>query len=208
MNFSLSALLIAALAACSSAVNHGRGKSTAADLTAQFFDNRRYEKLARHQKPKQADAGYQILPEKASPAQCNLALQRITQQPRSCAEQYMARTARNVYLPIYDWFQQPVASAGQFGADTGVSVTVVDSFNNPIAVGLPNGSGSAVTKSDLPIFNSLPFMQARSWALNYPTFIRDEAVEQASIDQVVYSDDGQLVTVIITMPVSVLPVVC
>ncbi len=206
---SLSAILISASALLSFAAA-GRSKaSNIGDLTAEFFSDRHYEKIAR-QKNKFAtnDAGYQILPPKASPAQCNLALQRISQQPRSCAEQYMARTARNVYLPIYLWFEsdQLTQTAAQFSLDNGVAVEVSDAFGNILVETTSTGT---IVNATFPIApNNVEFDEARTYALNYPTFLRDENEEVGKIQQIVFNDDAEMLLVEIMVPLNQLPVVC
>lgn len=206
----LSAILISASALLSS-VSAGRSKANnLGDLTAQFFDDRHYEKAAR-QKAKQGgrDYGYQILPSKASPAQCNLALQRISQQPRSCAEQYMARTARNVYLPVYDWFNPNLLTqtAQQFSLDNGVAVEVTDAFGQVL---VETTAAGAVVAATYPVAaTNVQFDQGRSQALNFPTFVRDESQEgNGAIQQIIFNDDAQMLLVQIVVPLAQLPVVC
>lgn len=204
----LGALLLASSSSLISAASTGRSKADVNDLTSQFFNDAHYEKIARQKnKHQHQDAGYQILPPKASPAQCNLALQRITQQPRTCAEQYLAQTARNVYLPIYRWFLDPVASALQFSSENGVSVEVSDAFNDILVE--TTAAGAVVPDKVFPVAaNKLNFDRARTFALNYATFERDEASGLGKLQQIIYNDDGQLLMIQISVPLTNLPVIC
>jgi hypothetical protein len=206
---SVSVILLSAAAALLSPAWAGRSKANIlGDLTARFFDDQHYEKIARQKNRNQhRDEGYQILPPKASPAQCNLALQRITQQPRSCAEQYMARTARNVYLPVYNWFKSELVqqTAITFSLENGVSIIVKDVYGYVLASSTPLGVVSVAAGTGP---ESVPFAAGRTTALNYPTFVREEGDSLGRIAQVVYSDDAQTVLVEITMPLIQLPVVC
>lgn len=189
----------------------GKGRHNIDDMTAQFFNDAHQEKIARHKhrhNNNNVSGGYQILPPHASPAQCNLALQRIAQQPRSCAEQYMARAARNVYLPIYDWFdpEQLANNAAQYSLDNGVAIKVSDAFGKLLVETAADGS---VVPAPYPIpAVNVEFTEARTFALNYPTFVRDEVNSLGRLQQIVYGADAQMVLVEIMVPLSQLPVVC
>lgn len=156
------------------------------------------------------DGGYSPLPPKASYSQCALALERIVKQPQSCAMKYLSAPARNVYSPIYNWFTtgdevtiEQVAQ--QFAFDNGVGVEVYDAFGNEIAQVDENGNILPVDPNV-----TVGFELARTWALNYATFVREEESEEAaaSIAQNVWNVRGELLTVVISKPVNVLPVVC
>lgn len=152
--------------------------------------------------------GWSPLPPKASFSQCSLALERIVKQPQSCAMKYMSGPARNVYSPVYNWFADSeeidvVSVAQEFALQNGVAVEVYDAFGNEIAnvddAGniLPNDSTKFVG-----------FELARTWALNYATFVRDEDKGVASIAQNVLSVRGQMLTVVISKSTALLPIVC
>ncbi len=156
------------------------------------------------------DAGYSPLPPKASFSQCSLALERIVKQPQSCAMKYLSGPARNVYSPVYNWFTNDpnvtiVQVAQQFALDNGVAVAVYDAYANQIANVDENGNILVVDPNVM-----VGFELARTWALNYGTFVRDEESEDAvaSIAQNVWNVRGELLTVVISKPVNVLPVVC
>lgn len=154
--------------------------------------------------------GWSPLPPKASYSQCLLALERIVRQPQSCAQKYMSGAARTVYDPIYNWFAfgsgvvdtNVVDVSVQFALNNGVSVEVYDAFNQQIAN--VDASGNVLTL----VQSGLGINVARSWALNYATFVRNETAGYASITQNVWSAQGQLLSVSISKPLVLLPIVC
>lgn len=149
-------------------------------------------------------AGYSPLPARASESQCGLALQRIVMQPQSCAQKYMSGAARNIYLPIYQWFvnETLVSTALQFAGDNGVGVEVFDAFGN-VLVQITTSGAVGSTETD-----PFGFDLSRTWALNYPTFLRQEAEGIASITQNIWNVDGQLLTIEIAKDINSLPVIC
>ena len=82
-------------------------------------------------------------------------------------------------LPVYDAFDKLLAN--------------VDESGN-IIIGTPRPN--------------LTFNLARTWPLNYPTFVRNEIEGIASITQNIWSVQGQLLTVVISKSTNLLPVVC
>ena len=154
--------------------------------------------------------GWSPLPHKPSYSQCLLALERIVKQPQSCAQKYMSGAARTVYDPIYNWFNfgsgidkgNVIAVAIQFAMNNAVAVQVYDAFNREIAN--IDASGNQLPLED----DGLGFDMTRTWALNYPTFVRNEEQAFASITQNVWSVQGQFLTVTISKPISLLPIVC
>ena len=149
--------------------------------------------------------GYCPLPPKASFSQCSLALERVVKQPTSCAMQYMSGAARSVYLPIYNWFTDGSvdAVAQQFSYDNGVGVEVYDAFGNQIAQ--IDAAGNILAPNPIPM---LGLELARTWPLNYPTFARNEDTGLALLAQNVWSVRGELLTIVISKNINVLPIVC
>jgi len=158
--------------------------------------------------------GWSPLPSKASSSQCSLALQRIVKQPQSCAQSYLSGPARNVYLPIYKWFSDAtdltvVDVAVQFATDNSVAVTVYNCMGDMVANVTELGTVLALVPT-----TNLSYQLARTWALNFPSFVRfvidasspDDGT--AFIAQNVWNFDSQLLTVVISKPLNVLPVVC
>lgn len=158
------------------------------------------------------DNGWSPLPSKASMSQCSLALERIVKQPQSCPQKYMSSAARAVYSPIYNWAINEDAPGNlkleqvaiQFSRDNSVGVKIYDAFGNIVA----HVGTDSLPKNPVGSPDNLPFQLSRTWALNYPTFLRDEANETASISQNVYEEDGYLWTIEIYKELSLLPVVC
>lgn len=159
-----------------------------------------------------AECGWYPLPEKASLSQCTLALERVVKQPQSCPQKYMSGAARAVYLPVYNWFTPETGStldnlqqvAIQFSRENGVGVKIYDAFGNEIV-----HVGTDGTLVPLPVSTTnLPFEVSRTWALNYPTFLRDEPNQLAYIAQNVFNVEGKLLTIAIYKELAVLPVVC
>ena len=156
--------------------------------------------------------GWSPLPPKPSGSQCLLALDRIVKQPQSCAQKYLSGAARSVYDPIYNWFgyetgvitTNVVEVAIQLSMNNGVAVEVYDAMNYLIAN--IDSTGSVLPLPLAP--TTLSFNIARTWPLNYPTFVRNEESGFASITQNVWSVQGQLLTVVISKAISLLPVVC
>ena len=149
------------------------------------------------------------LSSKASSSQCTLALERIVKQSRSCAQLYLSDAARNVYLPIYLWFSTTtggasnvVAVAQQYSLDNGVGVIVYNAMGTEVANIGTDGSIGGIT------VEPIGFELARTWALNYPTFLRNEIAQRAFISQNVWNEKGELLTVVIYKQLSLLPVVC
>lgn len=148
---------------------------------------------------------WSTLPKKASESQCSLALQRIAQQPRSCAQQYLARIARNVYLPFYQWFENNATTAVQFASDNAVAVELTDAFGNIFLH--VDALGTVTTYADGTNL-STSFDTYRTLAINYPTFLREEYAGVAVLQQIVYNTDGRLLLVQISKSLTELPVVC
>lgn len=154
--------------------------------------------------------GYSPLPPSPSYSQCLLALDRIVKQPQSCAQKYMSGAARSIYDPIYNWFGfetgilnlNIIQVAIQFSLNNGVSVEVYDAFNKQLAN--INESGIEIDLEN----EGLEFDKARTWPLNYPTFVRKEEEGYASITQNIWSVQGQLLTIVIAKRLELLPVVC
>lgn len=197
----LSTLLISVLAA-STSVSAGRDyeRKAAKNLLVGQWENEELEN------------GWCPLPPKASGSQCLLALERVVKQPQTCPQKYMSGAARAVYLPIYNWFinengtgnDQLGEVAVQFSRDNGVGVEIYDAFGNEIV-----NVGTDGVMQSLPLTTEpLSFELARTWALNYPTFLRDEPNQIASITQNVYSVEGELLTIVIYKELSLLPIVC
>ena len=88
--------------------------------------------------------------------------------------------------------------------NNGVAVEVYDAMNYLIAN--IDSTGSVLPLPLAP--TTLSFNIARTWPLNYPTFVRNEESGFASITQNVWSVQGQLLTVVISKAISLLPVVC
>lgn len=182
---------------------------TSGEVSGRDYERRARKNLMAGERCKAKTAvldGWSPLPCKASSSQCSLALQRIVKQPQSCAQSYMAGVARNVYLPIYQWFSEAVSvvdTATQFALNTGVSVVVYDPFGNQEANIAADG-----TENSLVDPTNLSYQLARTWALNYPSFVRVEAVNTAFIAQNVWDSDGRLLTVVIGKALNLLPVVC
>lgn len=158
------------------------------------------------------DNGWSPLPPKASLSQCSLALERVVKQPQSCPQQYMSSAARAVYLPIYNWFIPETditntnleSVAIQFSKDNSVGVRIYDAFGKVIV-----DIGTDSVPNTLPGNpTNVPFQLGRTWALNYPTFLRDEPNDVASISQNVYSIKAQLLTIEVYKELNLLPVVC
>lgn len=156
--------------------------------------------------------GWYPLPAKASLSQCTLALERIVKQPQSCPQKYMSTAARAVYSPIYNWFITEtlpgnlnlIQVAIQFTRDNTVGVKIYDAFGKLIVhVGT---DGAVIVLPGTP--TNLPFLLGRTWALNYPTFLRDDFNDIASISQNVYSNGGKILTIEIYKELALLPVVC
>lgn len=157
------------------------------------------------------EGGWSPLPPKASNSQCSLALDRIVKQPQNCGQKYMSAAARSVYDPIYNWFDfeagvladNVIEVAIQFAKNNGVGVAVYDAFDKLLAN--VDESGNIIIGMPAP---NLTFNLARTWPLNYPTFVRNEIEGIASITQNIWSVQGQLLTVVISKSTGLLPVVC
>lgn len=155
--------------------------------------------------------GYCPLPPRPSGSQCSLALERIVKQPQSCAMKYLSKAARNVYSPVYNWFYLQDTEAGdnivltaqQLSVNNGVGVEVYDAFGNEVAN--IDQSGNIMTPD---VDKEMGIELARTWPLNYPTFVRENEEGVASIAQNVWSIRGQLLTVVIYKDLNLLPVVC
>lgn len=152
--------------------------------------------------------GWSGLPLKASSSQCGLALERIVRQPQSCAQMYMSDAARNIYLPIYLWFSTTdgdsnvQAVAQQFSLDNGVGVEVYNVMGVEVALIETNGTIGT------PVSTGLSFEVSRTWALNYPTFLRSEKINEAAIAQNIWNEKGEMFTVVIYKQLNLLPVIC
>lgn len=151
------------------------------------------------------DCGWSPLPRDPSESQCSLALQRIVKQPQSCGMKYLSGPARNVYLPIYDWFGANInLVALQFASDNGVGVEIYDAFGNELVLISP--TGVALTPSatkEVPSFDVV-----RTWALNYPTYMISTVEGLGMLAQKVFSVDGQVLVIIISKELNLLPAVC
>lgn len=173
------------------------------------YESRAMAKLVVNQVEGDCD-GWSPLPPKASQSQCGLALERIVKQPQTCAQKYMSAPARNVYLPIYNWFGiGPYTGtleqvAAQYSYDNGVGIEIYDAFGRELVYVNTAGTAVPVASTIEPLSVEL----ARTWPLNYPTFLRNEVSGFASITQNVWSADAQLLTIVIFKEVALLPVVC
>lgn len=148
--------------------------------------------------------GWSPLPPKASYSQCSLALERIVKQPQSCAQKYMSNAARAVYSPVYLWFGDNIDYfAQQFARENGVGIMIYDAFGINLVSYDSAGNPEATTNLE-----NVPFMIARTWGLNYPTFARYEEDGVAFLVQNVYNFDGQMLTVALKKQLTELPVVC
>lgn len=190
----ISALFISLLATVAQAGRDYEARAMSKLVVNQFCDN--------------DCGGWSPLPPKASASQCGLALERIVRQPQTCAQKYMSGPARNVYLPIYNWFLPSADAvalaqvAAQFVSNNAVGIEIYDAFGRELVRINPDG-----TVLDVEV-ETTSFELARTWPLNYPTFLREEKKGKASITQNVWSADGQILTIVIFKEISLLPVVC
>lgn len=164
-------------------------------------------------KPLQCDAGCGAwtggggspLPKEPSESQCALALQRIVKQPQNCGQKYLSGAARSVYLPIYNWFDLDVSAVAlQYANDNGVGVEVYDAFGNEIAA--VNTIGKVQSPSPVP--ETYNVGSGRTWALNYPTYYTVASLGLAFLAQNIYSVDGQVLLIVISKELTLLPQVC
>ena len=160
-------------------------------------------------KPLQCASGCEVgggspLPRKPSESQCSLALQRIVKQPQNCGQKYLSGAARNVYLPVYNWFGNDVVQvAQQYALDNGVGVEVYDAFGSEVAS--ISTTGTVLTPSTEKTFN---IATERTWALNYPTYYTSSSTGLGYLAQNVYSFDGKILLVVISKELVLLPQVC
>ena len=154
-------------------------------------------------------SGYSFVPSKSSVSQCSLALELIAKQPQSCAQKFLSGSARNIYLPTYNWFvgslDQLQQYAIQFSLDNVVGVEIYDAFGVQIVKVSTSG---ILLPLDTPNPASVSFELVRSWSLNYPTFLREESDNEGSITQNIWSVSGELLTIKVMKELNLLPAIC